>query len=168
MIHKLLLGVVVTILLAGPVTAQTQALIVPPLSGKQKESVTNAANKVDGFALPVDQTVSPEEGFVIIKAECNGPIRWIVLAGVKVKYLEIPGGSIAVAVPSKAETISIFAVGLVNGKLTDYAQTNIIVQSNNPSPVTPGAAPYHITMVVDMSAATPQVAALLNYRCQRT
>jgi len=134
-----------------------------------------AANKVDGLELPANQTVSSDEGFLNIKAKTSGQIKWLVVSAVKVKYISIPQtNSIVISVPPQGGTITVFAVALVDGKLTDFARTNVIVNSQNgttpPSPPNPppvGSGPLHITFLVDLNNMTPGLAQILNSQTLR-
>jgi hypothetical protein len=152
-------------LFAGTAAAQTPAPAPP-------EAAVGAA-KVDGLELPADIQANIDDGFVNISAKCDGQVKWLVLGQIKVKYIEVPGNQIIVAVPPHSGmTVTVFAVGMVKGKLTEFAQTNITVKGNpapapgpapGPGPQPPGpGGPFHVTMVVDMSAANPQTAQLLN------
>jgi hypothetical protein len=185
-IQKFFMGFIGAALLSVSALAQGPStpgkIPLPPnfpakTAGVQKEGATplaSSTNKVDGLLLTEDQTVSADEGFVVVKATCSGPVSWLVLGGIKVKYIEVPGGSVIVATPANAGTISVFCVGVVNGKTTEFAQTTITVQGGStppgpgpapgpgPGPAPGPASPYHVTMVVDTSVASPQSAAILN------
>jgi len=95
---------------------------------------TSGPNITSGLQLPVNQTVDIGEGFIEIKADCEGEVKWLVVSNVKVKYLAF-SKLIIVAIPSKSgQVISVFAVGMVDGNLTDFVRTNITVRGNTPSP----------------------------------
>lgn len=147
-----------------------------------------AGTSVKGLELPADQTVRYDEGFISIKAECAGEVKWLVISQHKVKYVVVPQNTIIISippdVPEKGGIINVFAVGLVEGKLTDFARTNILVSRGNtpaptpnpnppsPNPPTPNppepnpnpliTGKLHFTFLVDMNKRTPAMAKLLN------
>lgn len=133
-----------------------------------------SANKATGIELTPDQTVAPDEGFVNITATCKGSVKWLVISSVKVKYVSNDStNSIIVSVPTQAGTVvTVFAVGLVDGKMTEFVRTTIQVAGNGPNPPGPNppgpnppapvAGKFHLTFVVDMNNATPELAAMLN------
>jgi hypothetical protein len=132
-----------------------------------------SASKVDGLELPADQTVNADEGFVSIKATCGGEVKWLVVSAVKVKYITVPQtNSIIISVPFQGGKISVFAIGLVNNKQTDFARTDITVGNPSPNP-SPSPSPnsatgLHVTFLVDMNATTPDLAQILNSQNLRT
>lgn len=148
--------------------ADTQSTSVQP------NAEVFGANKVDGLELPPDQTVSPTEGFVNLQAKCEGEIKWLVISSARVKYIAVPQtNSIIISIPPQGGTITVFAVGLVGSKLTDFAKTNIKVSGNGPqpqpqpSPEPPGGGPLHITFLVDLNSMTPELAQILNSQTLR-
>ncbi len=147
-----------------------------------------AANaKVDGLELPADQTVNYDEGFINIQAKCKGDVKWLIISNQKVKYLVgSQTNSIVISVPPLDKSVvNVFAVGLVDGKLTEFARTNITVNGGNPSPNPnppgpgpgPGpnpnpnpntGGPLHVTFFVDLNSTTPELAQILNSQTLRT
>jgi hypothetical protein len=139
-----------------------------------------ALNKVVGLELPPEQTVNFDEGFVPILAQCKGEVKWLVVSQVNVKYITMPGNSIIISVPPQGGAISVFAVGIVDGKLTDFARTSITVRGGlappgpapgpgpnpgpgpAPGPNPPQGGPFHITFIVDLNNTTPELAQVLN------
>ena len=98
------------------------------------------ANVVPGLKLPNNFSVPYDEGFVTIKAECTGPVEWIVLTTAeKVKY-KVTGKELDVAIPPKSCVITIFCYGVVDGKPTRAARVDIDVQGPQPPPG-PGPVP---------------------------
>lgn len=149
----------------------------PPAPVPPTQEALLSASKVEGLELPASQTVNFDEGFVNLQAKCKGEVRWLVVAGSKVKYIVIPQtNSIIISIPPQQATITVFAVGLVDGKLTEFASTNIIVSQGpapnpppNPPPnPNPGPNPppitgsLHITFFVDKNNITPELAQVLN------
>jgi len=156
-------------LFTAAVTAQ-EAAPSPPAG------VAASAAQVDGLELPADQTVNFDEGFVNIQAKCKGEVKWLVISGTKVKFVPVPASnSIIISIPPQGGVVTVFAVGLVDGKITEFARTNITVQNGPPGPgpgpapgpgpgPTPGpvAGPLHFTFLVDLNATTPELAQVLN------
>jgi hypothetical protein len=126
---------------------------------------------VDGLELPNDLAVNYDEGFVTIEAKCKGSVKWLVLSGVKIKYFTLPtSNTIIVSIPPQSALVTIFAVGQVDNKLTDFAKMTITV--NGPTGPTPGpgpgpnptpiSGPKHVTFVVDLNNTSPALAQILN------
>lgn len=139
----------------------------PIIAADDQPALLASINKVEGLELPADQTVKNDEGFVTIQAKCTGEVKWLVISAVKIKYFAMPQNSIVVSIPPQGGLVTVFAVGSVGGKLTDFAKHTITVA--NPTPVTPpgptpapASGPYHISMIVDLSAVTPDLALILN------
>ena len=133
-----------------------------------------AVNKVEGLELPADQSVAPDEGFISITAKCKGTVKWLVVSNVKVKFVTNDAtNSIIVSVPTTPGTVvNVFAVGLVDGKQTEFVRTSVQVNGQPLPPPNPNPNPnpnpqpvvgkFHLTFVLDMNNATPELAALLN------
>lgn len=169
MFSKLTAFFLAVVLLVGSAFAQEDV----------KSAVT--ASSVAGLELPPDQTVGNDEGFLNIQAKCKGDVKWLVVAGVKVKYVNVPQtNSIIISVPTQGGVVSVFAVGLVDGKLTEFARTNITVNGSSPTPgpTPPGPNPgpnppqnnskLHVTFLIDLNNPTPELAKLLNSASLRT
>lgn len=140
-------------------------------------------SSVKGLELPPDQTVKYNEGFIPIKAECKGEVKWLIVTQYKVKYVVVSPNTIIVSippdVPKAGGLINVFAVGNVDGKLTDFARTNITVTRdtdpvdpvkppdpvNPPDPVDPPplvTGKLHLTFLYDKNNVTPALAKLVN------
>jgi hypothetical protein len=123
---------------------------------------------VEGLQLPADQKVNWDEGFITIQAQCKGEVKWLPISEAKIKFIALPGNSIIVSVPPQGGTVTLFAVGVIDGKATEFARTNIVVNAPGPQPgPSPQPQPqptnaYHVTFLTDLNKATPQVAAVLN------
>jgi len=74
------------------------------------------------------------------------------------------------AIPPQSCVISVFAVAVVDGKLTPFARTDVTVlgpkkpapkPDPGPGPVIPAGARLHITIVEDPTKRTPELAKLL-------
>lgn len=144
--------------------------------GQELARPVQSVAKVDGLELPPDQTVSFDEGFVTVKAKCAGEVKWLIISPTRVKYVPIPDNEIILSIPpQKGTNITVFAVGLVNGKLTEFARTNILVDGGPPVPVPPGPNPpgpvpppplptkgIHVTFLSDFDNMTPELAIVLN------
>lgn len=140
------------------------------------------AHRAEGIELPPDQTVPNDEGFVSIQAKCNGRVKWLVVSNTgnkPVKYItNEAANSIIISVPPQGGVISVFAVGLVDGKLTEFVRTNVNVQPGpGPGPINPPDPPVnppvnppqpppqgslHFTFLVDFNNSTPDLARVLN------
>jgi hypothetical protein len=143
------------------------------------ETVSNLGiEKVPGLELPPDQTVNSDEGFVTIKAECNGQVKWLVISSLKVKYVLVPQtNSIIISIPPQNGQISVFAIGIVEGKLTDFARTNVNITNGapvpnptptpipNPTPAPNGA--FHVTFFIDLNTMTVDLAQVVNSQTLR-
>lgn len=145
-----------------------------PASTTEPTGMAGASgNKADGIELPADQNVKYDEGFVTLTANCKGSVKWLVISATKIKYFTLPtNNTIIVSVPPQGGLITVFAVGIVDGKLTEFARTNITV-TGGPAPV-PGPAPgpnpgpngptasMHVTFIVDLNNTTPALGQILN------
>lgn len=130
-------------------------------------------NEVPGLKLPAKTTVKFDEGFVTIKAECTGPVKWMILSTlgkVKFKVNDAAPNEADVAIPPYKGEIMILAVGLVDTKLTNFATTYITVDGPdkpdpNPKPNPPDPVnvplPLHLSIVEDPQARTAATRALL-------
>lgn len=155
MLKNVILSLVLILFVIMPVNSQENILAGP---------------KVDGLELPGDQTVNFDEGFINLQAKCKGEVKWLVISAYKIKYVTVPNSnSIIISVPTQGGTVSVFAVGLVDGKLTDFARTNINVSNTNPAPQPgPVTGPIHVTFLVDLNTTTPELAQILNSQTLRT
>lgn len=180
MIRKLL-SCTLLLILAFPTLSQSQTPTPVPIVGSTPAlapapspvPADSNGNEVEGLKLPEDTTVKFDEGFVRIKANCNGEVKWLVLSALKVKYLILPlENTIIVSVPPQAGTISIYAVGLVGGKLTEFAKSNITITGGltpvpvpnpNPSPSVEEdyPKPWHVTFVMNLNESTPDLGQIL-------
>lgn len=166
MIRKLL-SFVLLLGLALPSFSQ-----VPTIPSTIEQSLGASSNKTDGIELPPDQNVKFDEGFVTLQATCKGNVKWLVISATKIKYFTLPtNNTIIISVPPQGGLITVFAVGLVDGKLTDFARTSITISSAGPTPnpnpnPNPNPAPVpasaHVTFVVDLNNATPALGQILN------
>jgi len=162
MIKHLMSGLL-ALFIATSAFAQNPIPPVPP-------PVPVGTTAVAGLELPPDQTVPFDEGFVNLQAKCKGEVKWLVISANKIKYIVVPQtNSIIISIPPSKGVINVFAVGLVDGKLTEFVRTNIEVENGggtvNP-PINPPGPPIngklHLTFLVDMNNASPEVAKLLN------
>ena len=167
------------LVLLTPAYSQTPS--IPKSESSPPSAATEAlasASKVEGLELPSDQVAANDEGFVTLQAKTKGTVKWLVVSAVKVKYVSIPDNSIIVSVPPQGGIITVFAVAIVDGKLTEFARTNITIIGVPPVPIpnpnpnpnpkpNPGGA-LHITLLVDASSLTADYAAILNSQTLRT
>lgn len=140
---------------------------VPTSPPTTSDAVGASSNKAAGIELPADQNVKFDEGFVTLQAVCKGDVKWLVISATKIKYFTLPtGNTIIISVPPQGGLITVFAVGLVDGKLTDFARTSITVNGGS-NPVTPPGpnppvAQAHVTFVVDLNNTNPALGQILN------
>lgn len=161
----------ITLLLgfASPAMAQQPNQAIPT-----EQTLGTSNNKVEGLELPADQTVDSKEGFIVINAISEGPVKWLVIGNVK--YIELGNKSIIMAVPHENKQITIFAISWINNEFTDYARHNVTVIKNsddtvnpvNPiDPVKPAQGPLHVTFLIDLNKTTPQLAQIVNSQAFR-
>lgn len=139
-------------------------------NNKEPAIPLTSGNKATGIELPTDQTVNFDEGFISIPAICKGQVKWLVVSSIKVKYISNDNNnSIIISIPPQQATISVFAVGLVDGKITEFVRTNITVNGQplpQPDPVkpvpAPGKGPYHMTLIIDVNQMSTETAQMLN------
>ena len=156
-------------LCASPALSQTPVPPQPPVPAADGTAVV-------GLELPPDQNVAFDEGFVTVQAKCKGEVKWLVISTNKVKYVTVAQtNSIIISVPPQGGVINVFAVGNVDGKMTEFARTNINIgnapgpnpgpvnpPNPNPNPPAPVVTKLHLTFLVDMNNTTPEMAKLLN------
>lgn len=154
----------------------SQSPPVPPVPTPN----SNKANKVEGLELPSDAEVASDEGFVSVYSICKGSVKWLVICQNKIKYIvNDNNNSIIVSVPHTG-SITIFAVGLVENKMTEFAKTVITVKGSNPNPPDPNVNPnvkptptpkpsssLHVTFVLDFNDSTPEIASVINSQVVR-
>ena len=171
MVYKKLFCSVLLLGLISPVLSQNPSVPVPAATVPTVTPILASGNKIDGIELPEDQTVKNDEGFITIQAKCKGEVKWLVVSAIKIKYFTLPqGNTIVISIPPQGGLINVFAVGVVDGKLTDFARTNVtigggvnVTPPNPPNPPKPAAgAPFHVTFVADLNNATPDLAQILN------
>lgn len=155
MVRKPLLALVALCALASLVVAQDAA---PPNS---------SSHKVAGLEITAPQTVAADEGFVVVNAVCSGAVEWLVLStSTRVKYkVSASEKELTIAVPTTpGDVVTIFCIGVVDGKPTPFARTDVTVKGGTdpPQPLQPPVGKLHITIVEDPSKRTPEVATILN------
>jgi len=130
---------------------------------------TTLSAKVEGLELPEDIIVENSEGFMLVQAKSKGKVKWLVVSQSKVKYVaNEETNSLVVAVPQSG-TVSIFAVSLVDSKLTEFAKTSITVKGTKPVDPTDPVKPVvvvkeglHVTFLFDFNNSNSELAAILN------
>lgn len=172
------------------------------LTPVRAEETPLGANKVEGLELPPDMKVAEDEGFTVIQAKCKGDVKWLVVSAFKIKYIPIPGNNLILSIPKiplelppgqDGIVLTVFAVGLAEGKLTEFARTNVLVVRAGPQPPVPPvpkppidpppkppvdppkppvedpvvAKGHHVTFVVDVNNPTPALAQVLNSQTMR-
>jgi hypothetical protein len=171
---KLLFSLLVAVSLCGVVTGQDKALPAAIAAA--------TTNKTDGLEVPASQTVNYDEGFISLAATTDGTVKWLVISTApKVKFKVNPTlpNEIDIAIPPFESTLTVYAVAVVEGKLTDYVRTDITIKGpNRPDPVPPDpnptppplppvpptpdvVYPLYVSIVEDPSKRTPELTALL-------
>jgi hypothetical protein len=168
MLRRLTVAFAAWVLLAGLIVGQDAS---PKTPSPPPASSAASPNKVEGLELPGDQTVAQDEGFVNVTAKTKGDVRWMVVSNVKVKYVTVESTkSVIISIPPQGGVVvTVFAIAAVDGKLTEFARTNITVGGPQAGP-DPGQTPkgsMHVTFLIDMNNSTPQLATLLNSQTLR-
>ena len=71
------------------------------------------------------------------KQKSKGQVKWFVVGNAKVKYVaNDAANNLIVSVPQSG-SVNVFAIALIEGKLTDFARTDITVKGVKPDPVKP-------------------------------
>lgn len=99
-----------------------------PQNGPNFALPTVTCNKVENLTLPADFEVKPGEGFTVIKADCKGTVKWLVISPFIVKYIAIDANNTLILGIPPSGSVNVFAVGLCDGKLTDFAKTVVTVK----------------------------------------
>lgn len=147
------------------------ALFLPAHSATT--AVKASPNEVTGLKLPETRSVDYDEGFVTLEAECKGVVQWLVLStSVKVKYKvsKASPNEIDIAIPPYESIITVYAVAMVDNKLTQFARTDVNVKGppipQPPDPIpTPGPdvkGPLHLSIIEDPAARTPAIRAIID------
>lgn len=153
-------------------SAETNSLVAvepPPIP---QSPVYSIANKVEGLELPEPITVDSSEGFLVVQAKSKGQVKWFVVGNAKVKYVaNDAANNLIVSVPQSGN-VNVFAIALIEGKLTDFARTDITVKGVKPDPVKPDPVDpdvvekvpegLHVTFLTDYNQSTTDIAAVLN------
>lgn len=178
MTRKIVLAFVlgISILFAG--TSQVPAQVTLPSAPTAESVAAESPNQVPGLKLPAPFKVGTDEGFVTVKAECKGPVEWIVLTTApRVKYKVAEADKeVIVSVPTKACTITVFCYGVVDGKLTKPARCDITVgeggdggggddkdkDKDKPKPA-PVKGPLNLTLIEDPAKRTADYTLLTNW-----
>jgi len=130
-------------------------------------SDASGRHEVEGLKLPPPQEAVYDDSFVTLTAECKGQVRWLVLStDLKVKYKisDASPNEIHIGIPPRRAVITVFAVAVVDGKLTDFARTDISVKEGaQPAPPKPDITmPLHLTIVEDPQHRTPATQAIID------
>lgn len=155
-------------------------LVLPPKDKLQtmEAPAFSSGNESTGIKLPANAEYSTKEQFVDVRADCPGLVKWLVITTApdnvknpeRVKFVDRGSNLISVGVPQHPVVISIYAVGTVNGKLTDFVRTDLTIVDNGSvrpppdtvDPVTPPPGPIYVTIIDDPNNRTPELAAILN------
>jgi hypothetical protein len=170
---KIYAAIVCLLLFATSLFGQVANSVANPFIGNIVAPVA-LGSKTEGLELPDEITVDASEGFMLVQAKSKGKVKWLVVSQSKVKYVaNEESNSLVVAVPQSG-SVNIFAVALVDGKLTEFAKTSISVKNNKPDPVKPidpdkpnTKENLHITFLFDFNNSNPDLAAVLNSKTIR-
>lgn len=143
---------------------------LPPV--KDVVPVTNVSYKTEGLELPEPIVVDSSEGFMLVQAKSTGKVKWLVVSSSRVKYVANEStNSLIVSVPQTG-TVNIFAVALLDNKLTEFVKTSIEIKGTvNPKPVDPPVdntkdknpkTGLHVTFLFDYNNSSAELAAVLN------
>lgn len=166
----------------------TTLFLVPAIHGQvPSPSPAVKTNEVSGLSLPANQTVNFDEGFVSLHATTAGTVKWLVLStSHRVKYKVNPAtpNDIDVAIPPYAGSVTVFAIAVVNGQLTDYVRTDIRINGPpepaptpptpnppTPNPPTPTPAislPLHLSFIEDPTKRTDAIKGVIESTALRT
>lgn len=146
--------------------------IQKPAPPPKKPAELAGPNEVPGLKLPLPLQVASDEGFVTVVAECTGTVKWLVFSTApKVKFNISPAtpNEITVAVPCSRAIVTIYCIGLIDGKQTDFVFTEITVTGKDPGPGPPDTPnppadikqPLHLSIVEDPTKRTDSARALL-------
>lgn len=107
----------------------------PAIKDDAKAEATEPGPKVPGLELsPGDTTVDRNRRFMIVEAKTKGTeIRWLVLGTGKVEYATM-GNMAIIGVPDADNSIHVYAVTAVDGKVTQFARSIITVGKGPPGP----------------------------------
>ena len=176
---RLIPALFLSLLLIFTTKADERQVVEPP--AVPKAPIYTVPNKVDGLELPEPLTVDPNEGFMLIQAKAKGTVKWFVIGNNKVKFVANEAtNSLIVSVPQSG-VVNVFAIALNDGKLTDFARTDISIQGSTPvkpDPVKPNPPVnpedpsntvlervpegLHVTFIMDYNQSNPEIAAVLN------
>lgn len=100
-------------------------------------SLGATGSEVPDLKLPKSFEADFDDMFVDVTAECKGPVTWLVVStSEKIKYKLAKEGDpvVTVGIPPRECVISVFCVGFVEGRFTNWARTDIFVHAQNPQP----------------------------------
>lgn len=129
-----------------------------------------ASSEVEGLKLPKSFSVPHDEGFVTITAECKGQVQWLILTAnpVRIKYKATANPpEVDIAIPPVECVLSVFAVAVIDGKITPFVRTDITVTGPRgppgpgpgpgpgpKPPILPPGTKLHVTVVEDPAKRT--------------
>ena len=172
---KFLLSILLSALFTVSCFSADSLIAVEPPAIPQSP-IYSITNKVEGLELPEPITVDSSEGFLVVQAKSKGQVKWFVVGNAKVKYVaNDAANNLIVSVPQSG-SVNVFAIALIEGKLTDFARTDITVKGTKPDPIKPDPNDpvdpdvviekvpegLHVTFLTDYNESTPDIAAVLN------
>lgn len=119
-------------------------------------------NKTEGLEISPPIRLENPVSEIKIEAKSSGSVKWLVVANKNIKYDEDQKNKlIIIKNPAAANTIDIFAVSSVSGKLTDFVSTKItnnIKKKDN----TPISKKLDVTIYVDYTKLTAEQNKIIN------
>ncbi len=143
---KKIIGFLLQFIIAGSLVAQEQ----------------KSLNKVAGLELPEPLQILPNSKNVTVQAKSEGQVKWLVIANKSIKYEEdVTKKTIIFKNFENIDSVNIFAVSNINGKLSDFANTKIIVKSAKDNDLTNNKK-FTVTMFVNYQKLTPEQNNIIN------
>lgn len=94
-------------------------------------SLAYCQNKVADLELPANMVVEASKKTITIDGKCQGIIKWLVTSDIQTKYtVNENKNSVVISLPENG-SINVVAIGIVNGKATEFAITNIKVKGED-------------------------------------
>lgn len=130
-------------------------------------------NKVEGLELPAKISVPTEQKTVVVQAKCSGLVKWVVTSKENTKYtIDEQTNKITINLPSSGE-MNVLAIGILNGKVTEFASTQISVMPKKEIKI-PNEQLPKVTMFLNYAKLTSEELKIINnqytnlytkYRC---
>ena len=94
-------------------------------------SLAYCQNKVADLELPPNTVVEASKKTITVDGKCQGLIKWLVTSDIPTKYtVNESKNSVTINLPESGN-INVIALGIINGKATDFAITNIKIKGED-------------------------------------